>query len=111
MDNDKAIDTVVKTTEFDPVVSFSKPYTFEEETYTKVELKHLEDLTSTDMVEAEKFLLSAGIVSPLPEMTTEYVIFIANRASDQPMEFFRNLPPKDMIKVKNKITNFFYGKD
>ena len=55
--------------------------------------------------------MRSGVFSPLPEMTVEYVQFIAARASGQPVEFFKGLPPKDAIKVKNRVTSFFYGED
>ena len=45
----------------------------------------------------------------VPEMTLEYACFIASKATDLPVEFFRRLPPKDAMKVKNRVTNFIYG--
>jgi len=92
-------------------VRFSKPYTFEGKSYAGIDLKAIEDLSAKDLCEAEKYLNRMGIISPLPEMTMEYVGFIANRASGQPIEFFMGLPPKDAVKVKNKVTSFFYGED
>lgn len=47
----------------------------------------------------------------MPEMTLEYACFIAARAAKQPIEFFRGLPPKDALKVKNRVTSFFYSED
>ena len=91
------------------LVIFSKPYTFEGKTYTEVDLSAVGDMTAQDMVDAEKFLTRSGIISPLPEMTVEYICFIANRATGLPVEFFKCLHPKDAVKVKNKITSFFYG--
>ena len=63
------------------------------------------------MCDAEKYLSRIGIISPLPEMTMEYIAFVSNRAIGQPIEFFMGLPPKDATKVKNKVTSFFYGED
>lgn len=91
------------------LVVFSKPYKFEQKTYTEVDLSRIGDMTAQDMVEAEKFLTRSGIISPIPEMTVEYVCFIANRATGLPVEFFKGLPTKDAVKVKNKVTSFFYG--
>lgn len=90
-------------------VTFSKPYTFEGKTYTGIDLGGLENLTAQDMVDAEKFLTRSGIISPIPELTVEYVCFVANRATGQPVEFFKGLPPRDVVRVKNKVTGFFYG--
>ena len=91
------------------LVKFSKPYAFEGRTYTEIDLGGVENITAQDMAEAEKFLTRSGIVSPLPEMTMEYIFFIANRATGQPLEFFKGLPPRDIVRVKNKVTSFFYG--
>ena len=92
-------------------VRFHKPYLFEGNHYAGIDLKAIEDLTAKDMCESEKYLSKKGIISPLPEMTMEYIGFIANRATGQPIEFFMKLPPKDATKVKNKVTSFFYGED
>ena len=92
-------------------VRFHKPYLFEGNHYAGIDLKAIEDLTAKDMCEAEKYLSKKGTISPLPEMTMEYIGFIANRATGQPIEFFMQLPPKDATKVKNKVTSFFYGED
>lgn len=106
---DKATDP----TQEDPesYVRFHKPYFFEGNYYAGIDLKAIEDLTAKDMCEAEKYLSKKGIISPLPEMTMEYIGFIANKATGQPIEFFMKLPPKDATKVKNKVTSFFYGED
>ena len=47
----------------------------------------------------------------MPEMSLEYALYIASVATGLPVEFFRHLPPKDAIKVKNRVTNFFYAED
>ena len=92
-------------------VRFHKPYLFEGNLYAGIDLKRIENLSAKDMCEAEKYLSRQGIVSPLPEMTMEYIAFIANKATGQPIEFFKRLPPKDATKVKNRVTSFFYGED
>ena len=96
--------------EEDPLtVKFSKPYRFEDSTYDGIDLSGLERLNAMDMCAAEKHLNRSGMFSPLPEMAAEYVCYIATQVTDQPIEFFKHLPPKDFIKVKNRITNFFFG--
>ncbi len=93
------------------LVRFSGSYKFEGKVYTQINLAGLETLTAKDMVDAESWLAKQGIVSALPEMTYEYVSFIASITSGQPIEFFKGLSPKNAIKVKNKVTSFFYGQD
>ena len=92
-------------------VKFRKPYLFEGERYDGVDLSGLENLSAQDMLEGEKHLARSGVMTALPEMTMEYVCFMAVLASGKPIEFFKGLPPKDAIKVKNRITGFFYGED
>lgn len=92
-------------------VRFYKPYSFEGSNYAGIDLGGIENLSAKDMIAAEKYLSKNGIISPIPEMTMEYIGFICNRATGQPIEFFKNLPPRDAVKVKNKVTSFFYGED
>ena len=107
----EAAPTPEATEDPESYVRFHKPYFFEGNHYAGIDLKAIENLTAKDMCEAEKYLSKKGIISPLPEMTMEYIGFIANRATGQPIEFFMKLPPKDATKVKNKVTSFFYGED
>lgn len=93
------------------LVRFKTPYQFEGKTYTEINLAGLETLTAKDMVDAESWITKQGIVSALPEMTFEYVSYIASVASGQPIEFFKGLSPRNAIRVKNKVTSFFYGQD
>lgn len=93
------------------VVKLSKPYHFEDKTYKELDLSGLDDLTAEDMIAADKYLTRNGNVTVMPEMSLEYACFIASKATDLPVEFFRRLPPKDAIKIKNRVTNFFYGEE
>lgn len=93
------------------VVKFAKPYKFEGKTYEEIDLAGLDNLTAADMIEGEKHLTRSGNFSFMPEMATEYIHFMASKATGLPIEFFKGLPPRDAIKIKNRVTNFFYGED
>lgn len=93
------------------IVTFSKPYKFEDKSYTEVDLSGMECLTAEDMISASHYLTSKGNVSPTQEMNIEYACFMAGKATGLPVEFFRRLPLKDAVKIKNRVTNFFYGED
>lgn len=93
------------------IVRFGKPYRFEDVEYTEVDMSGMEDLSAADMIAAEKYLSKSGMFSALPEMTMDYVCFIAARSTEQPIEFFKGLPPKESIKIKNRVTRFFYGEE
>jgi len=92
-------------------VRFSKLYHFEGQDYAGIDLSNMEDLTARDMIAAEKYLSKCGIISPLPDQTAEYACFMAGRITGLPLEFFKDLPPKEFNRVKNKLTVFFYGED
>ena len=111
MDKEKNIPSPVEETDITPdtVVKFSRSYSFEGKSYSEVDLAGMDDLTAKDMIEAEKYLFKTGTVSALPDQTIGYICFIASRISDQPIEFFMGLSPRDMNRVKNKVTGFFYG--
>lgn len=93
------------------LVKLNKPYTFEGEVVEEIDLSGLEGMSAEDMIAADKYLTRAGSFSVMPEMTLEYACFIASRATHRPVEFFKRLPPKEAIKLKNCVTNFFYGED
>jgi len=100
---------IEETAEESSVVVLSKPYTFEDNIYKELDLSGLSELTTEDMVAAEKYMSRNGNISVMPEMSIEYACFICSRATDLPVEFFRRLHPKDAIKIKNRVTGFFYG--
>lgn len=91
------------------IIKLSKPYLFEDKTYEEIDLSGLDNLSAEDMIAADKYLSRSGTFSVMPEMSLEYSCFIASRATNMPVEFFRRLPPKDAIKLKNRVTSFFYG--
>lgn len=93
------------------IVKFNKPYRFEGDTFQSVDLSGLENLSAEDMVAADKYLTRSGNFTVMPEMTLEYALFIAAKCADKPIEFFLKLPPKEALKVKNRVTSFFYGED
>ena len=92
-------------------VVFNKPYTFEGETYDKIDLSGLDNLTAADMIAANKILDRTGSFTFLPEMSLEYACIIAAKATKLPVEFFKGLHPKESVKVKNRVTDFFYGEE
>lgn len=71
-------------------VVFNKPYTFEGETYDKIDLSGLDNLTAADMIAANKILDRTGSFTFLPEMSLEYACIIAAKATKLPVEFSRD---------------------
>lgn len=93
------------------ILRFNKPYEFEGKTYNEVDLSGLENMTAKDMIETQKVLDRSGTFSVIPEMSVEYACIIASRATHHPIEFFKGMPMKEAVKLKNRVTSFFYGTD
>ena len=94
------------------LIKFTRPYKFEGKTYTEIDLSRLEDLNAASMIEVNKRMArgSSGI-DVLPEVSLEYACNIAEKASDQPLEFFLGLPPKEAMKIKNRVMGFLFGSE
>ncbi len=95
--------------EVDMYVKFSKPYVFEDDTYEGLDMSCLENLTTDDLTEIEKKFYKQGVASFNPENTATYAKIVAWKATGLPIEFFNQLPIKDMLKIKGRIVNFFYN--
>ena len=93
------------------VLTFGKPYTFEEETVESIDLSGIEDSTAADMIAAQKVMSKGGTVEALPEMSLQYACVIAARVTKKPIEFFTGLPAREAIKLKNIVTGFIFGAD
>lgn len=93
------------------LIKFRKPFVWEDNTYTEIDLSGLEDMSARDMIQAQRTMERSGSINVLPEMSLEYACIFASKATKMPVEFFQSLSPKEAIKVKNKVTNFFYGED
>ncbi len=86
----------------------SKPYTFECENYEEIDLSGLDDLTTDDLLKAERLYHNSGGSSINPETTALYSMILAHMTSKLPIEFFGNLPAKETMKIKKEVFNFFY---
>ena len=93
------------------VIKLSKTYDFEDEKIKTIDMSGLETITANDMIKANKILNNSGTVTVLPETNLEYTLIIAASASGLPIEFFKTLAPKDAMKVKNRVTSFFFGEE
>jgi len=93
------------------VVTFTKPFVFEGKTYEKIDLCGLEDLAARDMIAVNKIIERGGTTNILPELSLEYACLISGKATKMPVEFFQSLPPKEAMKVKNKVSGFFFSED
>ncbi len=96
-------------TGIDMYVKFRKPYVFEDDIYDGIDLSCLENLSAGDMLGIEKRFYKFGIMSMNPENTATYAKIVAQKATGLPIEFFEGLPIREMLKIKSRVVNFFYG--
>ena len=93
------------------ILKLSRTYHFEDQNISELDFSGLENLTVADMMKANKALSSSGNFSVLPENDLQYTITLAVQVTGLPIEFFRQLAPRDGIKIKNKVTGFLFGGD
>lgn len=109
---ESAADEAEKTEDESLVINLKKPYKFEKKEYMEIDLTGLEDLQASDMIAVNKRMqrTSQGI-DVMPEVSLEYACELAAKGAKLPVEFFMNLPPKEAIKVKNRVMGFLFGSD
>lgn len=90
-------------------LTLSRPITFEGKEYTCIDLSGLAGMNLNDLSAASNYLTRKGIVSAAPETTFDFAVFIASRATGLPMELFAQMGARDIIAIKNRVINFFYG--
>ncbi len=93
------------------VIKFNKPYLFEGRTYDGIDLSGMEEMTAADMIAVSKLVSRSSGVDVIPEVSLEYACHFAARAANQPVEFFLYLPPREVMKVKNRVMGFLFGSD
>lgn len=111
VENTSLVD-VEEDTEVRMVITLKKPYHFEGKDYTEIDLNGLDDLRASDMIAVNKYMqrTTAGI-DVMPEVSLEYACVLASKAAKLPIEFFTGLPPKEAMKVKNRVMGFLFGSD
>ena len=74
------------------IIKFRKPYEFDGETFTELDLHGLEDLRGRDLTAIEK----------------AFNKIVATKVTGLPAEFFEDLPVGEVEKIKNAVVGFFY---
>ena len=99
------------TEELDLLIQLSQEYNFEGDKIRQIDLRGLENITANDMIKANKVLTNSGSISVMPEISLEYDLVLAASACGIPVEFFKQLKPRDAMKVKNRVTSFLFGEE
>ncbi|MEH7122113.1 hypothetical protein V7127_02590 [Bacillus sp. JJ1773] len=87
-------------------IIFKKPYKFENTDYKEVDLSGLDDMKTSDLIDADVQFSTSGQFSVMNELSLGYAIIVASKASGKPVEFFEGLPATEGLKVKNVVMGF-----
>lgn len=90
------------------VVTYRKPFNFEGEVHTELDLHGLEDLRGRDLTAIEKSFNKTGVSTVMPETTTTFAKIVATRVTGLPAEYFEDLPAGEVEKIKNAVVGFLY---
>lgn len=91
------------------LVPLSKTYHFEGEDIDVMDLRGLRDVTAADMIKVSRMMSMTGNVESNEEMSLEYACNLAGSVTEHPIEFYKSLKAPDAIKLKNRVTGFFFG--
>jgi hypothetical protein len=105
-----------RTEVLNPLIwEFKRPYNFEGKEYAFVDLNKLENWTCDDLIKVSKKYnkFSGGdnsfLAAIVPEANNEYNMFLAAEVTGLPIEFFKNLPARELGTLRAKLISFFLG--
>lgn len=106
--NEEIADTLLpkKEEEDELIVKFRKPYKFEDDTFTELDLHGLEDLTGRTLTAIEKAFNKTGVSSFVPESTTTYAKIVATKVTGLPAEFSKIFRPQRSRRLKTPLWVF-----
>ena len=102
----------VKTEEEDTLkLTFKKPVKWEDHEYKEIDLSGLDNLTGRQLSEIYKEFGKLGVVAAVPTQNPDFAAIAASKATGMPVEFFRDLPGKELFKLTNIIFAYFFTED
>ena len=104
--NNEVVEVVDENT-----IQLGKVYNFEGKKYSQINMNGLYEMTGEDMIQVNRILNRSGAVSFNPEMELEFALNIAARATELPVEFYKQLNMRDSMKVKNKVISFLFNSE
>ena len=95
------------------IVTFAKPYVFEDKEYPEIDLTDLDKLTIQDAIDTQRQLFGEQEVaaSILCETTTAFARNIAAKASGLPIEFFKLMPRGAMKRIVAAVRGYLNDAD
>jgi hypothetical protein len=101
----------------DLILKLKKPFTFEGNVHTSIDLSVMEDWSCDDVVKVTKKFnkMTDANMNPMgavvPESNLEYLQFVGAEATGLPLDFFKQLPARETGPLRSMIIGFFHGSD
>lgn len=93
----------------DNVVKLSQKYKFEGKVIEEIDLTGVEEVNGEMAQNVEKLYRKiTKTPTASPEITLDYAMAMASTLTGLPVEFFKRINIKDIVKMKNRIVNFLY---
>jgi len=90
----------------DLLIKLKKPFEFEGEEYTEIDLTALENITGLDLIKAKRQYAAAGGTAMVASTDMEYCLMVAAVGTKKPIEFFQSLSGPVMNKVYMRVMGF-----
>ena len=90
------------------IVKLLDPYIFEGETVEEIDLNGLFDLTGRDICGIDDQMIQNGYSGQGLELTKRYALLTVAKVLNTPWEFADNMKARDVIRIKNIVSSFFY---
>lgn len=90
------------------VIKLMEPYIFEGREIREIDLNGLYDLTARDIIQIDDMMLRSGYSGQNMELLNKYALLAVARALKEPWEFCDNMKSRDVIRIKNIVSGFFY---
>lgn len=87
------------------VHEFTKPFTFEDKTYTRL-IFDFEKLIGDDLVAIENEMAAVGEYALSPEISTSFLYRLAAKAAGVGSDVIAHMSIRDFGKIKNKSRDF-----
>lgn len=91
------------------LIKLKEPYKFEGKEYTQIVLKELNNITTETLIKAQRMMEQRGYNATVPEITTIFTCFLSSLVCNLPVEFFLNLPAREGMKLRGRVTSFLFG--
>lgn len=101
----------ISTEEESLVVEFNKPFKWEDKEYTSIDLSGLDQLSGRQLGEIYKEFGKLGVVAPIPTQNPDFAALTASKVTGLPIEFFKDLPGRELFRISNKVFGYFFTED